>query len=329
MAQATRQPLILFYNPFFRRWPRVDDLDKAAACHFTTDRAALPRADAVVFHLPSCSEIWNAPKYPGQLWVAASMESDASCPDQADPDFRRAFDLTMTHLRSSDAWSPYFSLARADELSAPVPAKTEPAPALQFTSAPQDHCGRLAYLTELMAHLPVDSYGKMLHNRDLGTPDQGRQSKFDTVRHYKFYLAFENSIEPDYVTEKFFQALAAGTVPVYRGAPNIRDFWPGAECCIDAADFAGPAELAAYLQALDRDDAAYRRYHAWRAEGVSGGFRQLFAPTSRPALARLCDLILTRTDPLPGPRGAPTRPLAWRQWLRRAADGRHAPVRPG
>ncbi len=329
MVQASRRPLILFYNPFFQRWPRVDELDNAAACCFTTDRAALPQADAVVFHVPSCTDIWAAAKYPGQLWVAVSMESDASCPDQADPAFMRAFDLTMTHRRDSDAWSPYFSLARADALSAAVPAKTEPAPAVLFQSSPHDASGRLAYLAELMARLPVDSYGKVLHNRDLDRPDLGSASKFETIRRYKFYLAFENSIEPDYVTEKIFRALAAGTVPVYRGAPNIRDFWPGPECCIDAADFAGPGELAAYLRALDRDDAAYRRYHAWRARGVSDRFRQFFAPTLRPALARLCDLILARTDPQPGTRGTPTRPLAWRQWLRRAADGRHAPILPG
>jgi alpha-1,3-fucosyltransferase 10 len=326
MTSTIRQPLVLFYNPFFHRWPDTGDIE---GCRFTTDRAALAQADAVIFHLPSCEAIWAAPKYPGQLWIAASMESDASYPDQADPAFMRAFDLTMTHRRSSDAWSPYLSLARADELSAPAPVKTASAPAVLFLSAPQDRCGRLAYLTELMAHLPVDSYGKVLHNRDLDTPDQGRWSKVETVRRYKFCLAFENSIEPDYVTEKFFQALAAGAVPVYRGAPNIRDFWPGAECGIDAADFAGPAELAAYLQALDQDDAAYRRYHAWRAQGVSESFRRVFAPTARPALARLCDLILARADPLPGPRGVPTRPLAWRQWLGRTADGGHAPVLPG
>jgi len=326
MTSTIRQPLILFYNPFFRHWPDTGGIE---GCRFTTDRAALAQADAVIFHLPSCAEIWAAPKYPGQLWVAASMESAASCPDLADPAFMRAFDLTMTFQRGSDAWSPYFSLARADELSAPASVKSASAPAVLFLSAPQDRCGRLAYLSELMAHLPVDSYGKVLHNRDLDTPDQGRRSKFDTVQRYKFYLAFENSIEPDYVTEKFFQALVAGAVPVYRGAPNIRDFWPGAECCIDAADFAGPAELAAHLQALDQDDAAYWRYQAWRAQGVSESFRRVFAPTARPALARLCDQILTRTDPVPGPRGAPTRPLAWRQWLRRAADGRHAPVLPG
>ena len=48
----------------------------------------------------------------------------------------------------------------------------------------------------------------------------------DTLSRYKFSLAFENSCEPEYVTEKFWQSLVAGTVPVVVGAPNILNFAP-------------------------------------------------------------------------------------------------------
>jgi len=39
---------------------------------------------------------------------------------------------------------------------------------------------------------------------------------------YKFCIAIENSLAMDYVTEKVYDALAAGCVPIYYGAPNIR-----------------------------------------------------------------------------------------------------------
>lgn len=59
----------------------------------------------------------------------------------------------------------------------------------------------------------------------------------DLLRKYKFVLAFENSATKDYVTEKFFDALDAGAVPVVYGAPNIHDFEPGEKSIIVADDF--------------------------------------------------------------------------------------------
>jgi hypothetical protein len=39
------------------------------------------------------------------------------------------------------------------------------------------------------------------------------EGKIETVARYKFYLAWENSNTPDYVTEKVYHALEAGSVP--------------------------------------------------------------------------------------------------------------------
>ena len=38
---------------------------------------------------------------------------------------------------------------------------------------------------------------------------------------HKFYLSFENSICEDYVSEKFFNALHDGLVPVYMGKAEV------------------------------------------------------------------------------------------------------------
>lgn len=39
---------------------------------------------------------------------------------------------------------------------------------------------------------------------------------------YKFAIAFENAICEDYITEKLWRPLIAGTVPIYVGSPSIR-----------------------------------------------------------------------------------------------------------
>lgn len=44
------------------------------------------------------------------------------------------------------------------------------------------------------------------------------------------------------MTEKFFNPLLAGTVPVYLGAPNIREFAPGENCFLDICTFDSPEE---------------------------------------------------------------------------------------
>jgi hypothetical protein len=41
------------------------------------------------------------------------------------------------------------------------------------------------------------------------------------LRGYKFALVTENTNALDYVTEKLFQALLAGTVPVYMGVSRF------------------------------------------------------------------------------------------------------------
>ena len=39
---------------------------------------------------------------------------------------------------------------------------------------------------------------------------------------YKFVLAIENAVCPDYITEKLWKVLQVGAVPVYFGAPNVQ-----------------------------------------------------------------------------------------------------------
>lgn len=71
--------------------------------------------------------------------------------------------------------------------------------------------------------------------------------KLATIAGYKFALCFENIEFPGYVTEKMIDCLAAGVVPIYRGAPDIQDFVP-ADCFIDARKFQSLNDLESYLE---------------------------------------------------------------------------------
>jgi hypothetical protein len=50
--------------------------------------------------------------------------------------------------------------------------------------------------------------------------------KIDGLREYRYSIAIENTSSPRYVTEKFYDCILAGTVPLYYGAPDIADYFP-------------------------------------------------------------------------------------------------------
>ncbi|MEM7294414.1 MAG: glycosyltransferase family 10, partial [Pseudomonadota bacterium] len=152
-------------------------------------------------------------------------------------------------------------------------------PLVYIASNPVEH--RDNYVRELMQHIAVDSPGRCLNNCDPQDFVQGNwmqggwNSIVDTLPRYKFYLAFENSVADDYVTERVFHALSVGVVPVYRGAKNVREFMPADDAIIDVADFSSPRELAQYLHHLNSDDAAYQKHLRWKRDGFSDSFREL------------------------------------------------------
>ncbi|KAH9249549.1 hypothetical protein BASA81_012722 [Batrachochytrium salamandrivorans] len=108
----------------------------------------------------------------------------------------------------------------------------------------------------------IASYGKCHHNADAG---EGQEGKLAALQKFKFLLSFENSIRPDYFTEKQYQGILANVLSVTWAAPHAEDFVPGGEgSYLNALDFSTPKDLAIKMLELDKDDDAYLKYFAWR-----------------------------------------------------------------
>jgi hypothetical protein len=274
-------------------WGGLSERD-ACDCAFevSRDRSQWEAADAIVFHLPRLRESRFPPrKRAGQIWVALCVESAVHYPMLAGrARLGAVFDLWMTYQRDADVWCPYFGRNVVAALSSKPLDKTEPAPAVAFISSGHDASGRGAFLSELMRHMPVDSYGKLHRNRTLAN-DEGPASKRSAIARYRFTLAFENAIDRDYVTEKFFDPLYAGSVPVYLGAPNVEAFAPGDDCFIDAAHYDGPRALAQHLMELAADEAAYARYLRWKSEPLRASFLGMVEEVRDSTLCRLARLV--------------------------------------
>nr|CAD1822554.1 unnamed protein product [Ananas comosus var. bracteatus] len=232
---------------------------------------------------------FDLPRHRETASILRSMESSQYyAENNIDVARRRGYNIIMTTSLSSDVPVGYFSWAEYD-IMAPMHPKTEDALAAAFIS----NCGarnfRLQALEMLeKLNIKIDSYGSCHRNRD------GRVDKLQTLRRYKFSLAFENSNEEDYVTEKFFQSLVAGAVPVVVGAPNILDFGPSSRSVLHIKELSDVPSVAKTMKFLASNPNAFNQSVRWKYEGPSDSFKALVDLAAVHSSCRLCIHIATR-----------------------------------
>jgi hypothetical protein len=115
------------------------------------------------------------------------------------------------------------------------------------------------------------------------------ENKWDVYPRYRFGLSYENMRdEPGWITEKIFDCLRAGCVPVYWGAPNIGDYVDPA-AFIDRTRFASEAELASFLFSITEPE--YRRLRAAGRDYLeSERFRAFLSPAFADTVIGALDL---------------------------------------
>ncbi|GAA6051873.1 hypothetical protein JCM3770_005514 [Rhodotorula araucariae] len=302
-----------------RREPLLPPSDCPLPVVFTRDERS---ADVVVLNSDSHQGIDEAEvaRYQRERpWQKFALWGVESAPN------RRVLERHFDHLRDGTA-NQTASFEMTYRLNSSVPATysysyfnytTPPSPwhekrsdriAAAFISNCSPKNARTLILDELVKLLPgqVDSFGRCLQNAnvhdtldELGVADQvAPQTKWNEkitiIGRYKFTVAFENSNDLDYSTEKFFQALERGTVPLVFGPPHAASrFFPAPNAAIDVAAYlpaaytapsnsssrppeelddaarAGLAQLAARLTHLaseaGRDE--YEEMLAWKRDG--------------------------------------------------------------
>jgi len=126
-------------------------------------------------------------------------------------------------------------------------------------------------MLELMHYIPVDVRGKCGNpnwNQSLteSDPNNWAKEKLTLAKEYLFTIAIENSLEYDYVTEKLWQPLAAGSIPIYLGAPNIDDWLPcyNYSCIINLREFPSIRDAAKFINDVAQNTTRYSQYHEWR-----------------------------------------------------------------
>lgn len=307
-GNVKNKKLILFYNTMFDMPLQYDKADIPEEFEISTDRRLLQEASAVVFHIPSlfssldkisrfvpsiysmALSLERLRKKRNQIWVAWFMECEVNIPHFRKSSFLNSFDLIMSHHLDADIVTPYFYYELNDLLRRPVLEKVDGKNVCAFISSPFHQSGRLDYLKALMNYLDIHSYGKVLRNKII-EKDTGRQTKLDILSNYKFTIAFENAIAKDYVTEKFYDPLIAGSIPIYLGATNIGDFAPGDQCYINVNDWDSPESLAQYIMSVSDDCDLYESYFSWKAKNFKPSFLNLIEKNKEHAFVRMCRKI--------------------------------------
>lgn len=83
----------------------------------------------------------------------------------------------------------------------------------------------------------VDSFGKWKKNVNVIIPERyNREEYLKLISQYRFMITFENHSMPWYNTEKIYNALSAGTIPIYWGDPLIDEIY-NTECFIHVKTF--------------------------------------------------------------------------------------------
>jgi len=261
-------------------------------CYTTCDRQLVPpeTADAILFHgrhVDPTYALWPSARTrnPKTRYIFLLLESPLNTYDDL-RSYRNLFNYTMTYRADSDVQIPYGAYKRRKE-SVKVTknfaaGKSKLAAWLVSDCVTEGKRDRI--VVSLQKHLQVDVYGKC-------GPLSCDDCHLMLHRHYKFYLAFENSLCKDYVTEKLFKTTQMSIVPIVYGGANYSAFAPP-HSLINVADYESPKQLADYLTYLDGNDTAYNEYFAWRADYTS---ETSLTEMMEDSMCKLCEKLHTDT----------------------------------
>lgn len=118
--------------------------------------------------------------------------------------------------------------------------------------------------------------------------------KFEIIRGFNFYYCYENTVGINgYLSEKIFDCLYSGVVPIYWGAPNVKELVPY-DCYIDGSRFTDEEGLYNFLKSM-----SYSKYRSYLEQAraflesdsmerftVKGSVGRLLAPLANRIAAR-------------------------------------------
>ena len=254
-------------------------------------------ADVLTRSFRSAESVWT---------LSLDGESISYYPWSGNTSILSLFDMTRGYDRHLyDVISPAYlprdqhfllNISRVSFEAALAPKKQIPSyvtsPILWISSNCHAPSNRTGYMKEFMSLTPVDAWGSCEKNKGPNLPPEIAKiqrsgatenhykgnwvgAKKEMMKYYHFTVAFENSFDNDYVTEKLWQPLAAGSVPLYYGPPNVEEWLPCSNCIIDLRRFSSIREAVDYVKTIASNATRYAEFHRWREQPVLPKFQRI------------------------------------------------------
>ena len=264
--------LILFYNPRTYQLSRgilnkskdIFQNCEVKKCILEFDHKLVNGSDAVIFS--SIREL-DIGKRPGQIWIMLQWESPQRHTKSEHPNaavfLRNKVNWTMSYSKKADIYLPYGKVRRLPIEMRPHRNYTQIAnsktkDAVWIVSHCSTSSKREMYINILKKFISVDILGKCGEKWNCGRRRIHDQC-FDFLNEtYRYYLAFENSLCQDYITEKFFENYKYDIVQVVRGGDRYsRPVNISKQAYFNANDFRNAHEFGKFLKKLSTGTEAY------------------------------------------------------------------------
>ncbi|XP_052264930.1 alpha-(1,3)-fucosyltransferase fut-6-like [Dreissena polymorpha] len=277
---------ILFWTPFFNSWVWLDDAVKAlktcpVSCSVTNDRATLEDSDAVLFH---ANDLWKHKGFfatihnvdvempytrsPNQIWAVLSWEPLMYMWGTIKP---HVFNWTIMYRRESTIYNPFTSYYKMsdEELNQQPKAKEttnyfkqKSKFATTLVSNCKDQARRYRIIKELQKYIDLDYFGYCSGNINCPAGVPASECGHKHLKHYKFYLAFENSYCRDYVSEKFWNAVDRRQIPVIAATKYNTELLPP-KSYLNVFDFPNIKALAEQMIEIGQNETLFNSYFDW------------------------------------------------------------------
>ena len=237
-------------------YENTNECDVIVRSHFFDRKCAIPNGGT--YYAGKIEPIWNVQERPYIYWSGESW-----------PVLESEYHTKYVHIKSTNedenaVYLPY--MLNSPYLTEGVKV---------YTNEDRNHL--LAYCNSHPLDIREDVFNRfvetsgenMCHSlgachgkyKDTHRKVSGVWSSKELIRKYSdyyFVIAMENKVAPGYITEKILNAYAAGSIPIYWGAPVVNEFF-NKDSFVNVSDFKSIDECVDYVVNMELEKIHWMR----------------------------------------------------------------------